>query len=55
MDNLSSRLKEKEESISNYQKQIEDLNRKLNESNQIIQVRNDYIDELENILEENKK
>ena len=54
MDNLSSRLKEKEESISNYQKQIEDLNRKLNESNQIIQVRNDYIDELENILEENK-
>ena len=54
MDNLSSRLKEKEESINIYLKQIEDLNKKLTESNQIIQVRNDYIDELENILEENK-
>ena len=53
MNNLTISLKEKEDIINYNKKIISDLNKKILELNNILQLRNDSIEEMEKILDEN--
>ena len=53
MNNLTISLKEKEDIINYNRKIISDLNKKILELNNILQLRNDSIEEMEKILDEN--
>jgi hypothetical protein len=53
MNNLSLSLKEKDEIINYDKKIISDLNKKIQELNNILQLRNDSIEEMEKMLDDN--
>jgi hypothetical protein len=54
MNNLSNNLNEKEEIINNLNKNIEELKNKNDKFYQILNFKNDYIEELEKLLNDNK-
>ena len=54
MNNLTLSLKEKDDIINYNKKLISDLNKKILELNNILQLRNDSIEEMEKLLDDNK-
>ena len=54
MNNLTISLKEKDDVINLNRKLISDLNKKIQELNNILQLRNDSIEEMEKLLDDNK-
>ena len=54
MNNLTLSLKEKDDIININKKLISDLNKKILELNNILQLRNDSIEEMEKLLDDNK-
>ena len=54
MNNLTLTLKEKDDIINHNKKVISELNKKILELNNILQLRNDSIEEMEKLLDDNK-